>query len=395
MEGAVAEGKMSKRKICVVTGSRAEYGLLRPVMEKIKDSDTLCLQVLVTGMHLLPEFGYTINEIRKDGFKIDAEVPVVLDGDTKKSMVTSIGVGIIGFNQALSALNPDIVLILGDRYEIFAAAIAASYSGKVVAHISGGDKSKAGYDEYTRHAITKISHIHFPSTAKSAERIKKLGEDKKYIFTVGSTSLDTILNKKFKTREQVFKQHGLNYQKRAALLIQHPLSTNPQGARREMQMTLESILELRLQCIVICPNVDPGGKQMKKVINRFAEEFPDLIRAYDSLPFEDYLNIMKNVDVMLGNSSSGIIESAAFRLPVINIGTRQEGRERSQNIIDVPYEKKKIKKAIEKALYDKDFQKKIRKCKSPFGYGRASERIVKVLSKIKIDKILFNKKISY
>ncbi len=386
---------MNKRKICVVTGSRAEYGILKALLKKIKKSKKLDLQIIVTGMHLLPKFGYTIKEIEKDGFKIDAKVPMIVSGDTKPSMAISIGVGIIGLTQAIESLNPDIVLVLGDRFEMLAAAIAAAYSGRIVAHLSGGDSPRAGYDEYTRHAITKISHLHFPTTKKSAKRIIKLGENPKYVFPVGSTSLDTILNKKTPSKRFLCKKYGLDEEKPILLVVQHPVSTHPENAGHEIKITLEAVIELGYQAVVIYPNADPGGKKMIQVIQEFKQKYPKNIHAFESLPFEDYLGLMKAANVMVGNSSSGVIEAPSFHLPVVNIGPRQEGRERAENVIDVGYDKEEIKKAIKKAFCDKRFGDRVRRCKNPYGDGKASERIVKILSKIRVDEKLVNKKIAY
>lgn len=386
---------MTKRKICVITGTRAEFGLLKPVMGKISDSNNLCLQTIVTGMHLLPEFGKTIEEVEENGFKVDAKVPMVIGGDEKFSMAMSIGVGIIAMAQTLDVLNPDIVLALGDRFETFAGVIAASYSGKVVAHLSGGDNPEAGYDEYTRHAITKISHIHFPSTAKSAERITKMGENPKFVFAVGSTALDSIVNEELSSKEELCKKYGIRPDEPLILTVQHSLSTDPNTAKNEMVTTLQALIEIGYQTVIIYPNVDPGGRKMIEAIEDFGKKNPDKIMAFKSLPFEDYLGIMKIASVMVGNSSSAIIEAPSFNLPVVNIGTRQKGRERAENVIDVPYEKGKIKDAIQKALCDEGYREKVRKCKNPYGDGKASERIVKILSDIRIGKRILQKKLTY
>jgi GDP/UDP-N,N'-diacetylbacillosamine 2-epimerase (hydrolysing) len=386
---------MIKRKIAVITGTRAEFGLLKPVMTRIRDSEVLRLQTVVTGMHLLPEFGKTIEDIRDSGFDVDARVPMIVGYDDKSSMATSIGVGIIACTQALDILNPDIVLALGDRFEAFAAVIAASYSGRIVAHLSGGDSPQAGYDEYTRHAITKISHIHFPSTAKSAQRIIKMGENPKFVFPVGSTALDTIMNTELPPPEKISRKYDINTSQPFILLVQHPLSTRPDNAEKEITETLQAVLETGYQVFVIYPNVDPGGRKMIEVIEEFSRIEPEKIRAFKSLPFEDYLGVMKVASVMVGNSSSGIIESSSFHLPVINIGPRQQGRERAQNVIDVPNNKNKIRNAVNKALHDEVFRDKVRQCKNPYGDGRASERIVEVLSSIKLDKSILRKKLTY
>ena len=387
--------KARTRKICVVTGTRAEYGLLKPIMMRIIQASGLRLQLVVTGMHLVKKYGFTVKEIRNDGFKIDAEVPIMAKGDTKTAMTVSIGTGIIKLTKVFDILKPDIVLVLGDRFEILAAAIAASYGGRIVAHISGGDNPRGGYDEYTRHAITKISHIHFPSTIQSAKRIRRLGEEGKRIFTVGSTALDTIFNIRFKNKLAVCKEYGLDIKKPIILLIQHPLSTVPENAGKEIKITLNSIVELGYQTIVIYPNSDPGGQRMIQVINRFAKEFPCLVMAYKNLSFVNYLNLMNTADVMVGNSSSGIIESSAFNLPVVNIGTRQKGRQRAENVIDVPHNAAKIKKAIKKALFNINFLNKVKKCKNPYGDGQASNRIVKILKGIKLNKDILHKKLIY
>ncbi len=386
---------MIKRKISVITGTRAEFGLLKPVMAKIRDSDSFYLQTIVTGMHLLPEFGETMEELEKSSFRIDAKVPMIIGGDEKFSMAMSIGVGVIAITQTLEILNPDIVLTLGDRFETFAGVIAASYSGKVVAHLGGGDSPEAGYDEYTRHAITKISHIHFPSTAKSAERIIKMGENPKFVFPVGATALDSIVNRELPSRKELCKKYGIHPEEQFILLVQHPLSTDPYNARNEIMITLQAVIELGYHTVVVYPNVDPGGRKMIEAIEDFNQKYPDKIKTFRSLPFEDYLGIMKIASVMVGNSSSGIIEAPSFNLPVVNIGTRQRGRERAGNIIDVPYEKGKIKDAIQKALYDEEFKEKFRNCTNPYGDGKASDRIVEILSNIRIDKRLLQKKLTY
>lgn len=385
----------NKRKICVVTGTRAEYGILKALLKKIKKSDKLELQIIATGMHLLPEFGSTVKEIEKDKFKIDAKVPMIVKGDEKVSMVKSIGVGIIGLTRAIEILNPDIVVVFGDRFEMLAAAIAAAYSGKVVAHLSGGDSPRAGYDEYSRHAITKISHIHFPTTKKSAERIIKLGEDSRHVFQVGSTALDTILNKKTPAKELLYKKYNIDADKPFLLVVQHPISTKPESAGHEIRATFEAVAELGLQAVVIYPNADPGGRRMIKVIKEFERKYPEKIHAYKSLPFEEYLGLMKIADVVVGNSSSGIIEAPSFHLPVVNIGPRQEGREKSENVLDVGYKKEEIKKAINKALHNKKFKEKVRRCRNPYGDGKASKKIVKILGEIKLDQRLLQKKITY
>ena len=383
---------MPKKKVCVVTGTRAEYGLLKPVMEKIKNSNHLSLQVLVTGMHLLPEFGSTIEEIKKDGFTIDARVPIVVEGDNKFSMSISIGLGVISISQALEILSPKIVVVLGDRYEILAAAIATSYSGKVLAHLCGGDSPEGGYDEYSRHAITKMAHLHFPMTKKSSDRIIRMGENPENVHVVGYTSLDTILNKEFPDTGLVFRKFNLNPDDKLLVVVYHSISTNPEKASNEVETVLEAITEIGHQSLVIYPNVDPGGKGIIEAINHFAEKFPQIIKTSRSVPYKEYLSLLRGATVLIGNSSSGILEAPSFNLPVVNIGSRQEGRERSENIIDVNVDKIEIVSAVKTALFDKQFLSQVKNCKNPFGDGKASERIVHILEKTALTSDLIKKK---
>lgn len=386
---------LKKRKICVITGTRAEYGLLKLVMEKIHQSQNLSLQVIATGMHLMKKYGLTIEKIIEDGFRVNAQVPLKNVDADQWALASSIGNSIIDITKELKKLNPDIVLILGDRFETLSAAIAASYSSKVLAHISGGDTLGGGFDEYTRHAITKIAHLHFPSTKKNAERIIKMGERPNYVFQVGSTTVETVLDKKLPSKKDIKQKYNINLQKPLFLVIQHPVSTSPETAGKEMRVTLTAIQPFNVPAIIIYPNNDPGSKKIINEIKKFCFSYPDIFTSYKNLPFEDYLSIMKIAHVMIGNSSSGIIESPIFRLPVVNVGPREKARERSSNVIDTDYNYKNIKVAIEKALYDTNFLQKIKHCKNPYGNGRASEKIVKVLSKLKINKELFQKQLTY
>ncbi|UUX92257.1 UDP-N-acetylglucosamine 2-epimerase [Methanoplanus endosymbiosus] len=386
---------MAKRKICVVTGTRAEYGLLKPIIKRIKQDTDLSLQLVVTGTHLLPEYGNTIDLIYQDGFTINAKVPVVIAGDNKEVLPHSIGHGIIGFSQVFEILKPDIVLVLGDRYEIFAAAVAASYSGKVLAHIHGGDKLRGGFDEYTRHAITKISHIHFAATEKSAERIIKLGEIPENVFVVGSPSIETIKSTDFLSKDDLCEKLDLDNNLGIMLFVLHPISTSPESAAKEIDIVLDSIIDFNFQIVLIYPNVDPGSKQIINAIEGYSYKYPEKIKIFKNLPHKDYLNVMKIADIMIGNSSSGIIESSAFKIPVINIGHRQEGRESSENVINVNYSKEDILKSIEKCLYDEEFMNKVNNCLNPYGEGNTSIIISNVLKELNIEPNLFSKNITY
>ena len=376
----------------MVTGTRAEYGILRPVLRAIKASPQLDLALIATGMHLSKEFGSTVKEIEKDGFKIDAKVEMLHTEDTGAAMAKSIGKCAGGMTDALEQIKPDILLLLGDRAEMLAAAVAASYMEIPVAHLHGGEVS-GSVDDSVRHAITKLAHIHFPATEKSAKRIIKMGEDPSRIFVVGAPSLDTILNERLPKQAELAKKYGLDLSKPILLVLQHSVVTEADEAAGQIKKTLDAIAELKYQTILIYPNADAGGRRMIKAIKKY-EKYP-FIKSFKSIPYTDYLGLMRTVSVMVGNSSSGIIEAPSFHLPVVNIGTRQKGRERSTNVIDVGYNRGEIIKAVKKALYDRKFRAKVKKCKNPYGDGKASQRIVKVLSKIEITPKLLQKKITY
>lgn len=380
------------RKIAVVTGTRAEYGILKPVLEAIKTNPRLDLALVVTGMHLSKEFGYTIKEIKKDGFKIDAEVKILHAEDTGAAMAKSVGECIEKMTEALKRVKPDFLVLLGDRSEMLAGAVAASYTGIPIAHIHGGDAS-GSIDDSVRHAITKLAHIHFPATEGSANRIIRMGEDPSRIFVVGAPALDTILNERLSKPARLSKKYDLDSLKPFLLILQHPVVTEADEAADQIKETLNAIVELKHQTILIYPNADAGGRRMIKVIKKY-EKYP-FIKSFKSVSYIDYLGLMKIASVMIGNSSSGIIEAPSFRLPVINIGTRQGGRERSTNVIDAGYNKKEIVGAIKKALHDRKFRAKVKKCKNLYGDGKASQKIVKVLSEIEITPALLQKKITY
>ena len=385
--------KKVKRKICIVTGTRAEYGILKSVMKAVQKSEKLTLQLLAVGMHLVSEFGRTIKEIKKDGFDINDTIEMTATKDTAKAMAQSIGKGVIGIADSLERIKPDIIVVLGDRTEALATTIAAVYSNIVVAHIHGGDNPQAGLDEYARHAITKMAHIHFPATKKSAVRIAKMGEDAKKIFIVGAPGLDAIFDRVASSSKKIAKKYKLDLSEPILLVIQHPVTTEIANAGKQIRKTLEVVRELKFNTIIIYPNADAGGRRMIKVIEKY-RKYP-FIQIHKSIPRDDYLGIMKIASVMIGNSSSGIIESPVFHLPVVNIGLRQKGRERTNNIIDVTHNKNQIKKAIRTALYNKKFLKQVGDCKNPYGNGKTGINIVKILEKIKINKNLLQKKLTY
>ncbi len=383
-----------KKKITVITGTRSEYGLLYPVLRAIQNHPELELSIIATGMHLSREHGYTLVEIKKDGFRIDKTVDMLMRGDTGASMARSLGEGIIKITEALEEIRPDILLVLGDRDEPFAGAVAAAHMNIPVAHIHGGDSTTGGcIDESIRHSITKFAHIHFPATEESAERLRKLGEETWRIHVVGAPGLDTILNMKLIPKEQLIEKFSLKNREPLLLAVQHSVTTQPESAANEMKITLEALEELKIQTILIYPNSDAGGRSMIEVIKKY--ENKTFMHIFKSLPHIEYISLMKIADVLVGNSSSGIIEAPSFHLPAVNIGIRQEGRQRSCNIIDVIHDKTQIVNAIKVALYDKTFKNKVNKCLNPYGDGKAGLRIARILAELEIDRRCLQKRITY
>lgn len=378
----------------MVTGTRAEYGVLQYVLRAIQAKPELKLLLIVTGMHLSHEFGYTASETAKDGFEIAATVEMMPANDTLQAMAESVGQGIIGMSKTWAQLKPDIILVTGDRTEPLAAAISGAYMNIPIAHIHGGDSSMGGLDEYARHAITKFAHIHFPATQKSAERIIRMGEDEWRVHMVGSPALDAILNEPLLPHEQVIQKFDIDASKPLILLVQHPVTTETDKAREQITESLEAVAHLRYPVILLYPNADAGGRRMIEIIKDYEKEY-SFIKTFKSLPRREYLSLLRIANVLVGNSSSGVIDAPSFGLPAVNIGSRQEGRERGDNIIDVGHDHKEIASAIEKALTDEQFLSVVKKCRNPYGDGKASIRIAEILSNIEITQELLQKKITY
>lgn len=384
----------NSREILVLTGTRAEYGLLKSSMEEIHDNDELSLSVVATGMHLSPKHGMTVDDIREDGFTIDREVLMHLDADSVASMAKSLGIGIIGLTDAIEAINPDVVLLLGDRDEALAGALAAAHMNIPVAHIHGGDSMHgAVIDDSIRHAITKFAHIHFPASKLSAERLRKMGEEDWRITISGAPGLDDILENQFDNPADILEKYDLDPSKPIFLIIQHPVTTQPEEAGVQMESTLDAVESFDAQSIIIYPNSDAGGDKIISVIEE--RHFTQVVRTFKSLPRREYLAIMEAADVMIGNSSSAIIEAPSFKLPVVDIGPRQKGRERAENTISVSHEEDGIRNAISRGLSDNDFIQKVDSCTNPYEYGGAGERIATRLANIEdLDEFL-KKRLTY
>jgi GDP/UDP-N,N'-diacetylbacillosamine 2-epimerase (hydrolysing) len=383
--------KDRKKKIAVITGSRADFGLMTPVLFAIDKSKKLDLQLYITGLHLMPKFGKTANEVKKL-FPRAVDVRAIFKNDERSAAANFSGVLINKLIGAFKKNRPDFVLILGDRPEMLSAALACLYLGIPIGHIHGGEKTTT-VDESARHAITKLSHLHFPATKEAAERIAKMGEDLWRIKIVGAPALDVILHEPLPNRKKLFKSLGLNPEKPVILLTQHPVSEDYKNSGKQIAETLAAVKSFNLPVIVIYPNSDAGGGKIISEINKQIKN-PNFY-IFSSLPYKDFLAMEREAAVWTGNSSAAIIESASFKTPVVNIGNRQSGRPQGKNIINVWYDREQIKSAVKKSLTDKNYLNSLKKVKNYWGDGKTGPRVAKILENLKIDAKLLNKQIIY
>ena len=355
---------MNKRKICVITGTRADYGLLYWLLQEIKKDKGLELQLIATGMHLSPEFGSTYKEIEKDGFEIDDKVEILLSSDSEVATTKAVGLGCIGFSDSFNNLNSDMVVVLGDRFEILSASIAAMMARIPLIHLHGGETSQGAIDEGIRHSITKMATYHFPAAEEYKNRIVQMGENPKRVFNYGMAGLDHIYKLDLLTKEELEKKINFKFDNKTAIVTYHPvtLEKNNEG---QIDNLLEAIKQFDLKVIFTKSNADSGGRIINKKIKKFVNKNSNKHIFIDNLGQVKYLSTLKYVDLMIGNSSSGLLEAPSFKLPVVNIGDRQKGRIKADNVIDCNYDKTNIKKAIKKALSIK-FINKIENIKNPY-----------------------------
>jgi GDP/UDP-N,N'-diacetylbacillosamine 2-epimerase (hydrolysing) len=378
------------RKICVITGTRSEYGLLRWVMEGIRNSSKLDLQVIATGMHLSPEFGRTYREIEKDGFRIDRKVEMLLSSDTSVGIAKSMGLSMIGFADALNELKPDLLLVLGDRYEIFAASSSAMIANIPIIHIHGGETTVGAFDEAIRHSITKMSHLHFVAAEEYRKRVIQLGERPEQVFLVGGLGVDNMLNLNLLVQEELEGSMDFTFGGKNLLITFHPVTLEHNTSAEQMNELLGALEKLHdTHLIFTMPNSDTDGRILFKMIEEFVAKHPHA-KSFTSLGQLRYLSCIKQVDGVIGNSSSGLAEVPSFKKGTINIGDRQKGRLKADSVIDCEPNITSICNAINK-LYSPDFKKKLAKVKNPYGKGGASKKIVNILEKISLDGILKKK----
>ena len=375
------------RKICVITGTRAEYGLLRWVIQGVKDDPELRLQIIVTGMHLSPEFGLTYQAIEEDGFQIDRKVEMLTSSDTSVGIAKSMGLGLIGFADAFNQLQPDLVLVLGDRFEIFSAVSAALVARIPVAHLHGGEATEGLIDESIRHAITKMSHLHFVAAEEYRQRVIQLGEQPNRVFLVGGLGVDSIKRLDLLDRSTLENLMGIKFGPKNLLVTFHPVTLENSTAKKQMAELLSALANLKdTQLIFTLPNADTDGRVLGKMIEDYAAK-NDNAHSFNSMGLLRYLSCVAQVDGVIGNSSSGLLEVPSFKRGTINIGDRQRGRLQASSVINCAPEYDDICVALER-LYSSEFQAKLQQVVNPYGEGGASEVIVSTIKNISLDGIL-------
>jgi GDP/UDP-N,N'-diacetylbacillosamine 2-epimerase (hydrolysing) len=379
------------RKILCITGTRADYPRVKSVLAEINRRKDMELQLIVTGSHLLKEYGNSIKEIIDDGFKVTSKVPMFIgDYNSPFGMAQAASRCTKGISEVLQQYEPDLVLLTVDRVETLASAVAVSLMNFPIAHIQGGEVTGT-IDESIRHAVSKLSHIHFPATKDAAERIVRMGEDSKMVFQVGCPYIDIIKSIEKKTKKQLAKQYGFNANKSLIIFTQHPVTTEFGSSTNQINTTLKALSHFSdSQIIAFSSNTDAGGQEIIEKVKKEKNfvHIPNMISS-------DFLSLMSNADVMVGNSSAAIREAPSFNLPAVNIGSRQQGRLRAKNVLDVAHDETDIVNAVTKALYDEDFLKMLKNIKNPYGKGDSAIKIVDILERIEINQKLLQKKISY
>lgn len=375
------------RKICFVTSGRADYGLLRWVMHGVKDDPELHLQIIATGMHLSPTFGYTYQEIEADGFFIDARVEILGLPDAAIEITESMGLAITGVAKAINDLEPDLFVVLGDRYEIFAATAAALVSKVPVAHLHGGEVTTGAFDESFRHSITKMSHLHFVATEDYKTRVIQLGENPNNVFLVGGLGVDGIKMLPLLSREELETRLGFMFGEKNLLITFHPATLDSEAPEHQMRELLRALSSLNDTTLIFTmPNADPGSQPITHLIHEFVSRNQNA-KAFSSLGQLNYLSCVAYVDGVIGNSSSGLTEVPSLKKGTINIGIRQSGRVQASSVINCKPNETEIRRAIEK-LYSVEFQTRLEKTINPYGVGGASAEIVKILKNCNLDGIV-------
>lgn len=380
-----------KKKVCIVTGTRAEYGLMYWLIKFMSEDKDIDLQLVVTGMHLSPEFGLTYKEIEKAGFKIDKKIEMLMSSDTEVGILKSMGLAQIGFAEAFQELQPDLVVLLGDRFEIFSAASAAMISRIPVAHLHGGEATEGLIDEPIRHSITKMSHLHFTATETYRNRVIQMGENPDRVFNVGTPGLDNIYRLQLLNRADFEKSIDFELQKKNILITYHPVTLETKTSEKQFQELLEAVSDLEDTTLIFTkPNSDTDGRIIIELIDEYVAKNPKKACAFQSLGQLRYLSALRHIDVVLGNSSSGLAEAPSFQVATIDIGDRQKGRIKAESVISCQPGKNSISKALEKA-FSKNFKAQLKNVKNPYGEGGASEKIIEIIKNFDYTDILKKK----
>jgi GDP/UDP-N,N'-diacetylbacillosamine 2-epimerase (hydrolysing) len=379
---------LDKRKICVVTGTRAEYGLLYWVINKLNDDPDIELQILVTGMHLSPEFGLTYKQIEADGFHINKKIESILSSDSSVGISKSMGLGMIGFSEAYQELAPDMVLLLGDRFEIFSAATAAMVARIPIAHVSGGETTEGVIDESIRHSITKMSHLHFASTEEYRNRIIQLGEQPEFVYNFGALGIENINKLNLLSQADFEEKIAFKLNKRNILVTFHPVTLEKATSEKQFKILLDAINDIKEVTIIFTKaNADTDGRIINQMIDKYVAKHRDKAIAFTSLGQLRYLSALQFVDVVIGNSSSGLTEVPSFKTATINIGDRQRGRIKAASVIDCGPTFNEINDAIEKA-FSTEFRNNLKTIENPYGTKNPSENIVSLIKSIPLDDLL-------
>jgi UDP-hydrolysing UDP-N-acetyl-D-glucosamine 2-epimerase len=378
------------RTIGVVTVARSDYGIYLPILRRLQTDADLQLQLFVSGMHLSPEFGLTVKAIEADGFPIADRVEMLLASDSPEGIAKSIGLGVIGFAQAYARFKPDVLMVLGDRFEMYAAALAALPFQIPIAHIHGGEVTQGAIDEALRHSLTKLSHVHFVSTQEYARRVRQLGEEPWRVIVSGAPGLDHLHTIQFYSADELCDLYGVQLQPPPLLVTFHPVTLQHEEAEWQVVELLAALNEIGLPIIFTMANADTGGRVIQQKLNEFVAAHP-LAKMLDNLGTRGYFSLMKVAAAMVGNSSSGLIEAPSFELPAVNIGVRQAGRTRAANVIDVDHDRAAIIDGLRRAMQP-EFRAKLRGLINPYGHGDATVKIVDHLKTMPLDERLIMKK---
>jgi len=378
------------RSIGVVTSSRADYSGYRPLLEAFQADPGISAKLYVSGTHLSPEFGLTVRCIEDDGFEIAERIEILLCSDTPEAIAKSMGLALIGFSQAFSRYRPDIIVVSGDRYEMLAATLAALPFKIPIAHLSGGELTEGAIDDVLRHSITKLSHLHFATTQESARRIVQLGEEPWRVTVSGETSLDNLRTIKLLSRSELKACYQLKLDGPFLLVTYHATTLEYEQAEWQIDELLAALAETKLSVIFTLPNADTGNRVIREKLQQFAASNPSSMLV-DNFGTQAYFSMMNLATAMVGNSSSGIVEAASFQLPVVNIGTRQDGRIRARNVIDAGYHQTEISQGIQQAI-DPQFRTSLNGLANPYGNGEASSIILQRLKSTPLGDALVRKK---